>query len=102
VICPKCGEQRAHRSHRNGIKDRIMRIFQMIPYRCGKCSVRFYAYRAGEKSSKLRTSEERRIMALRRRVRWKRSRRELWAYGFGALLLAAIIYSVIQQRIVTE
>jgi hypothetical protein len=99
MTCPKCGEQRAHRSHRSGIKDRFLRMFEMIPYRCKKCSVRFYAYRAGEKSSKLRTSEERKIMELRRRLRWKRSRRELAAYGFGALLLLAIIYTVLQQRV---
>jgi hypothetical protein len=99
VTCPKCGEQQAHRSHRSGIKDRVMRIFEMIPYRCKKCSVRFYAYRAGEKSSKLRTSEERKIMELRRRLRRKRSRRELVAYGFGAVILAGIIYFAIRQRV---
>jgi hypothetical protein len=102
VTCPKCGEQRAHRSHRSGIKDRVMRMFQMIPYRCRKCSVRYYAYRAGEKSAKMRTGEERRIMELRRRIKWKRSRRELWAYGLGALLLVLFVYSMIQQRISSE
>jgi hypothetical protein len=76
-----------------------MHKFEMIPYRCSKCSERFYAYRAGEKSSKLRTSEERKIMELRRRLRWKRSRRELVAYGFGALILLAIVYTVLQQRV---
>jgi hypothetical protein len=102
MTCPKCGEQRAHRSHRAGIKDRFMRLFQLIPYRCKNCSVRFYAYRAGERSSRLRTNEERKIMQLRRRLRWKRSRRELIAYGFGALLLLAVIYTLVQQRISSE
>ena len=76
-----------------------MRIFEMIPYRCRKCSKRFYAYRAGEKSSKLRTAEERKIMELRRRLAWKRSKRELVVYVAAALILLAIIYSAIQQRI---
>ncbi len=102
MICPKCGEQRAHRSHRKGFKDRIMHTFEMIPYRCSKCSSRFYAYRAGEKSSKLRTNEERKIMELRRRLRWKRSRRELVAYAFGALILIAVVYTIMQQRVVSE
>jgi hypothetical protein len=79
-----------------------MRLFQLIPYRCKNCSARFYAYRAGEKSSRLRTNEERKIMQLRRRIRWKRSRRELIAYALGALLLLFVIYSVIQQRISSE
>jgi hypothetical protein len=74
----------------------------MIPYRCRKCSARFYAYRAGEKSSRLRTPEERRIMALRSRLRWKRSKRELLAYGLGALVLIVVVYEAIQQRIVSE
>jgi hypothetical protein len=99
VICPHCGEQTAHRSHRSGIKDRLMRLFEMIPYRCRKCSKRFYAYRAGEKSSKLRTHEERKIMELRRRLAWRRSKRELFAYVAAALLLLAIIYSAMQQRL---
>ena len=99
MICPNCGEQRAHRSHRSGIKDRVLRLFAMIPYRCRKCSKRFYAYRAGEKSSKLRTSEERKIMELRRRRHWVRSRREFLVYGLGALVLLAVIYIAIQQRV---
>jgi hypothetical protein len=99
LICPNCGEQRAHRSHRSGIKDRLMRLFEMIPYRCRKCSKRFYAYRAGEKSAKMRTPEERKIMELRRRLRWKRSRRELFVYGMAAVILLVVIYMAIQQRI---
>ena len=102
MTCPHCGEQSAHRSHRSGIKDRVMRLFEMIPYRCRRCSRRFYAYRAGEKSSRLRTPEERKIMELRRRLAWKRSKRELIVYGAAALLLLAIIYSAIQQRVLTE
>jgi hypothetical protein len=73
-------------------------MFEMIPYRCGKCSARFYAYRAGEKSSKLRTNEERKLMELRRQRRWKRSRRELLGYGFGFLIMTAVVYWVLQQR----
>jgi len=99
VTCPHCGQTSAHRSHRSGIKDRVMRLFEMIPYRCRKCSKRFYAFRAGEKSTKMRTPEERKIMELRRRLAWKRSRRELFVYAAAALLLLAIIYSTIQQRL---
>ena len=76
-----------------------MRLFEMIPYRCRKCSKRFYAFRAGEKSSKMRTPEERKIMELRRRLTWKRTKRDMLVYGAAALLLLAIIYSAIQQRL---
>jgi hypothetical protein len=102
MTCPHCGEQSAHRSHRSGIRDRVMRMFQMIPYRCKKCTKRFYAYRAGEKSDRLRTPEERKIMELRRRLKWKRSKRELMVYSMAALILLAVIYMAIQQRVVSE
>jgi hypothetical protein len=72
------------------------------PYRCRECQHRFFAYRAGEKSSKLRTPEERRIMKLRRGIRWKRTRAELILYGIGSLIFLAILLYIIQQRIVTE
>jgi hypothetical protein len=102
MICPNCGEAAAHRSHRDGIKDNFVRLFQMIPYRCRKCRRRFYAYKAGEKSSRMRTPEERKIMQLRSRLRWQRSKRELAAYGLGVLIMVAVIYFMIQQRIASE
>jgi len=46
----------------------------------------------------MRTREERKIMELRRRLRWKKSRRFLAAYAVGALALIAILYSLMQQR----
>ena len=102
MTCPSCGEERAHRSHRSGVRDQVYRLFQMIPYRCRGCSRRFYAYRAGEKSDRMRTREEQKIMQLRRQIKWRRSRRELLAFSSGALLLVVIVYYLIQQRIVSE
>jgi len=67
------------------------------PYRCGDCKHRFYAYRGGEGSEKLRSAEERRIMQLRRKIRWRRTRGELILYGIGSLIMAAIIYYVLHQ-----
>jgi hypothetical protein len=98
MTCPKCEQPRAHRSHRKGLRDYLYRYFQMIPYRCRNCGKRFYAYRAGETSSRLRTREERKIMELRRRLRWKKSKRQLAAYAVGVIALIAILYSLMQQR----
>jgi hypothetical protein len=39
------------------------------------------------------------IMQLRRRLRWKRSKREIAAYGIATLLLLFIIYFTLQQRV---
>ena len=68
------------------------------PYRCHACNRRFYAYRDGETSSRLRSAEERRIMALRRKIRWKKSKVELAAYAICSVLVAVVIYYLIQQR----
>lgn len=100
--CPKCGEDRAHRSHRSSFKDHLYRLADMIPYRCRSCQQRFYAYKAGEKNDRMRSREEQKIMRLRRQIKWRRSRRELIAFGSGAILLAIIVYYLIQQRVISE
>ena len=98
MICSKCKAPKAHRSHTGGLKDRIYKLFDMIPYRCHACKARFYAYRSGEQSSSLRTGEERKVMALRRRIKWKRTKKELTIYAAGAFILIAILYMAMQQR----
>lgn len=99
MTCPHCKENRAHRSHRSTLKDRLMHRFQMIPYRCHSCKARFYAWRSGEKSDKMRTREERKIMELRRKLKWKNAKRGIVAYGFGALVFLGILYMIVQHRV---
>lgn len=77
-------------------------MFQMIPYRCHGCSMRFYAYRAGEKSSTLRTREERKIIELRRKIRWKRSKGLIVAYAVASVLLLSMLYAMLRQTIHSE
>lgn len=69
------------------------------PYRCHNCKHRFYAYKSGIRSTRLRSTEERRIMKLRRSIKWKRTRGELILYGISSLIFLAILYYIIQQRI---
>ncbi|MES1260219.1 MAG: hypothetical protein ABUS49_00685 [Acidobacteriota bacterium] len=99
MICIKCNQPQAHRSHRTNLKDRWYRLFRMIPYRCRGCKARFYAYRGGAQSDKMRTGEERRIIALRRRIRWKRTKKELAIYGAGIVIFISVLFMLIQQRI---
>jgi len=99
--CPKCGKNSAHRSHRT-FRDWAAVWLSLKPYRCHDCQHRFYAYRAGEDSAKLRTPEERRIMKLRRGIRWRRTRAELMLYGLGSLIFLALLYYILQQHIVSE
>jgi cell division inhibitor SulA len=97
VTCPKCSEAAAHRSHRVGVKDVVLGWLSQIPYRCKKCHIRFYAYRAGEKSDKMRTGEERRIMKIRRAIKWRRSKREIAVYALGLAAFAVVVYWMTQQ-----
>jgi hypothetical protein len=101
MICPKCGKNSAHRSHRSAL-DWAVSWLSLKPYRCHDCRHRFYAYRAGEKSSNLRTPEERRIMKLRRTIRWRRTRAELILYGISSLIFLAILFYLIQQHVSSE
>ena len=41
-------------------------------------------------------------MRLRRTIRWRRTRAELILYGISSLIFLAILYYIMQQRIVTE
>jgi hypothetical protein len=102
MTCPKCGENRAHRSHRAGVRDVVYRLFRYIPYRCRNCQKRFYAFRAGETDDRMRTREEQKIMRLRRNIKWKRNKREIAMFSAAGLLLFALVYYLIQQRIVSE
>jgi transposase-like protein len=72
------------------------------PYRCRSCKKRFYVYRHGEASSKLRTPEEQRILKIRRKYKWRKSKRQLIAYAIFSVLLAAVLYEIMQHRIPTE
>lgn len=98
MTCPKCGKNRAHRSHRS-LRDWAVSWLSLRPYRCRDCDHRFYAYRAGVDSPTLRTAEERRIMKLRRSIRWKRTRAELILFGISSLIFLALLYYIIQQRV---
>ena len=102
MICPKCQENRAHRSRRSGFKDWVASLFLRIPYRCRACGVRTYIFPYGDTSMKLRTPEERRVIKLRRNLRSKQFKRELIGYGISSLILIAILYYFLQQRIPTE
>ena len=102
MICPKCKENRAHRSRRSGFQDWAASLAFRIPYRCRACKERSYINPRGAGGLKLRTPEERRVIKMRRGLQTKKLKRELIAYGLGSLILLAILYYVFQQRIPTE
>lgn len=96
--CPKCGKGTAHRSHRTQL-DWIISSIGYKPYRCKECQHRFYAYRDGETSPRLRTPEERRILKTRRGIKWRRTKTTLLLYFIGAIIFLGILYYILIQRV---
>ena len=102
MICPKCSENRAHRSRRSGVKDWAASLMLRIPYRCRACKARWYVFPYGGKSMKLRSPEERRVIKLRRGLRTQQIKRQLIGYGISSLILVIILYYLFQQRVPSE
>lgn len=53
--CPKCGWSKIRRSQRNGIMDRVLRVFGVVPMRCRSCLKRFYTIRAKAEAAAVQT-----------------------------------------------
>ena len=43
--CPRCDGKNVHRSSRRGIREHVISIFSLYPYRCHDCDKRFYVRR---------------------------------------------------------
>jgi len=100
VICPSCKADRAHRSHRRGVKERLSVLFSYNPYRCHECGYRFLLYRYAEQlPPKPLTATERQIISLRQTIRKKRSRRELLLYTSALMLFLLILYFITRERV---
>ncbi len=102
MICPKCKENKAHRSRRSGFRDWVAGLFLQTPYRCHACRNRFYINLRGGNVLKLRSAEEKRVIKLRRELRMRQVRRQLLGYGISSIVLILILYYLFQQHIVTE
>lgn len=102
MICPKCKENKAHRSRRSGFKDWVASLAMRIPYRCRACKARSYVAMYGGSSLKLRSPEERRVIKLRRGLRMQQLKRQLIGYGISSLILVLILYYLFQQRVPSE
>jgi hypothetical protein len=98
MVCPKCKENTAHRVAREGFYDQTANLFFFKPYSCTACSHRFRVLRLDLGVAALRAAMEERRMRFRSRKNWKRIRRDLMFYGFGALAMAAVIYYITRQR----
>jgi hypothetical protein len=99
VICPKCKSDRAHRSHRRGILERLVAVVAVYAYRCHACEYRFLRFRyAPGALPELASSTEREIRSTRSSIKWRRKRREVLIYGTGFALFLAFLYYITRQR----
>ena len=94
--CPKCKLDRAHRSHRKGVWERIVSLIGYYPFRCRQCEHRFLQYRylmpkaeRGEPSS-----AEREIRSTRMKLKRKHKMREFMLYALGMLLFCCFLYYI--------
>jgi transcriptional regulator NrdR family protein len=92
MTCPKCKSGDVRRAREAGFGDRAASWILRRPYRCLGCNTRFRAYTPRIDRKEVR----KRLQKLRRS---KATRRELVMYGIASLILAAIIYFVVQQRL---
>ena len=95
MICPKCGEDRAHRSHRSGLKEWAASLFGYYPYRCEKCGRRSVIARNSAHATGAVHSE---IVRTRRRLMWARKRIEALVYGSALLVFLAVLYYITRQH----
>lgn len=101
MLCPKCKTDRAHRSHRNGVKEHLASLLAYYPYRCRECKHRFRHSRyapTGTPPSTEHRSTEREIRATRKARDWQRTKRHVAIYGIALLLFLAFLYLVTQYR----
>jgi hypothetical protein len=98
VQCPNCKTERAHRSHRRGIWERVSSLLGFYPYRCHQCHHRFLHYKyAMPKDAP--SSTEREIRATRMKIKRKRKTREFMLYGFGLLLFLLFLYYITRPQL---
>jgi len=95
MLCPECHADSAHRSHRKGLKEHVLSLFDRYPYRCSKCKHRFLARRHTEiPPTPGATHVEAEIKATRAAVRRKLWRREMLLYASGLILFLFFLYFI--------
>ena len=101
MLCPKCKNDRAHRSHRSGVTEHLASLLTYYPYRCRECQHRFLLSRYASIETPPSTqhrSTEREIRATRKAKDWQRKKRHFTIYAVALLLFLAFLYLVTRDR----
>jgi len=95
VQCPNCKTDRAHRTHRRGLKDYAASLFGFYPYRCHDCEHRFFhSYRTAEEPAREPSSTGKEVRVTRGHRAARQRRRELLLYGLALLVFLAFLYYI--------
>jgi hypothetical protein len=91
MTCPKCNIDRAHRSHRKGLRERLFILGGRVPYRCHQCGERFLIvdsvfWKTGMNST-----------GISRQARRLRILRELSIYGLGLIILLVVVMFLVRD-----
>jgi hypothetical protein len=99
MLCPKCKNDHAHRSHRAGLSERLAGIVGYRPYRCHSCSHRFLSFRSSlpEPDAPPVLDAEKEIAATRGSLRRKQKRREVLLYGSALTVFVVILYFLTRE-----
>jgi c-di-GMP-binding flagellar brake protein YcgR len=65
--CPRCGKSFARRSHRQGLKERLLSLVYLYPFRCQVCANRFRVFQFRSRYVK-RTVDRRQYARLSTRI----------------------------------
>jgi len=65
--CPRCGKNFVRRSHRQGLKERLLSLVYCYPFRCQVCAHRFRSFQFGARYVK-RTVDRRQYIRLATRI----------------------------------
>lgn len=100
MICPKCNEDRLHRSHRRGLWEHLLSWFMKYPYRCQNCGTRIILRPDEMESpnSSSRSSVEMEIKKTWAKAEWKRRRTQMAVYASGLLFFAIFLYFILQEH----
>src|SRR5438128_2321254 len=97
--CPKCKSERAHRSRRSKLRERLASTFGFYPHACRQCSHTFFAYRELSKEGvpSPNPAVESEIQKTRSARAWKQRQRDYLLYAVALLLFAAILYFLTRE-----
>ena len=98
MVCPKCKKDLARRAERTSTLDHAASRVFFKPWLCPGCNHRYYALSRNVSVAALRAEMQERISHVRSPRKPRKKRAEAYVYLLAAIVIAAFIYFLAQQR----